>query len=235
MANAVLTNQGVWLLDSDPYASAKIDWHLARSGKPKVVNERGLRDAQRALRIAHGNAVFEETPLPADMPHLQLAMPETGAPPDYFAMGGWEFCSRRFREALDQPEDVVQFTPVDLISGNARARAQDYRWMRVLAWQRVMDLQRSEYEPADGCDPVTGETRPEAIWVLRYALLENLHPPVGVFRVDQTPGAVMVTDAVAERMLRAGCTGLRFRDPTVRVFRERTRYRTLTGVAEVED
>jgi hypothetical protein len=219
----------------DPYASAKIDWHLARSGKPKVLNERALKEAQRALRITFGNLVFMDTPLPADMPPLQLAMPDTGTPPDYFTMGGWEFCSRRFREALDQPEHVVQFAPVDLISGNARARAQDYRSLRVLAWQPAMDLQRSEYEPTDGCDPVTGQPRSEAVYVLRYALLKNLQPQTGIFRVDQTPGAVMVADAVAERMLRAGCTGVQFVDPTVRIFRGQRRICTATGVAEFQD
>jgi hypothetical protein len=233
MAEEPPANQGLWLLRHDPYAHAKISWHLARSGRPTVMNEGEVYDAERVLRMASGNAVVEGSPLPADMPPLQLAMPDTGNPPDYFGMGIWEFCSRRFREALDQPEHVVQFAPVDFIGGGARARAQEYRWLRVLACQPVMDMQHSEYEPADGCDPVTGEPRSEAVYVRRYALLENLQPKTGIFRIDRTPGDVMVTDAVAVQVLRAGCTGVEFRDPTLRTFADMRRIRTANGVAEL--
>ena len=192
-----------------------------------------MKDAEHALRIASGNAAFNGSPLPAEVPSVQLAMPDTGNPPDYFGIAGWKFCSRRFREALDQPEHVVQFAPVDFIGGGARARAQEYRRLRVLACQPAMDMQHSDYVPTDGCDPVTGKPRPEALYVRRYALLENLQPKTGIFRIDLTPGDVMVTDAVAEQVLRAGCTGVEFLDPTVRTSSDMRRVRTATGVAEL--
>ena len=43
----------------------------------------------------------------------------------------------------------------------------------------------------------------------------------------------MVTDAVAEQVLRAGCTGVEFLDPTVRTSSDMRRVRTATGVAEL--
>jgi hypothetical protein len=44
---------------------------------------------------------------------------------------------------------------------------------------------------------------------------------------------IFVTDALAERVLRAGCTGMEFRDPTLPQHGGRLlRYRTAAGVAE---
>jgi hypothetical protein len=44
---------------------------------------------------------------------------------------------------------------------------------------------------------------------------------------------VLVTDAVAERVLRAGCTGMEFFDPANRYSGKRVvRYRTADGIAE---
>jgi hypothetical protein len=233
MPEPPLANQGLWLLRYEPRAHARISWHLLRSGKPDVLNEDEVDNAERTARIASGVVTFSGNPLPVEVPPLQLAMPDTGAPPDYFGVGGWEFCSRRFREALAQPEYVVQFAPVDLIGGNARARAQEYRRMRVLACEPVMDMERSEYQPVGDMLPTPGLSAPQALYVWRYALLENLQPRTGIFRIDRTSGDLMVTDAVARQMLRAGCTGVEFRDPTVHTSTDMCRIRTVTGVVEV--
>jgi hypothetical protein len=235
MPDTPLTNQELWLVRYEPRAHSRISWHLARSGKPDAPNGKEVRDAERVARIASGVVAFSGNPLPIEVPPLQLVMPDTGAPPDYFGVGGWKFCSRRFREALAQPEHVVQFAPVDFIGGTARARAQEYRRMRVLACQSVMDMERSEYQPVDDTLAAPGLPAPRALYVMRYALLENLRPQTGIFRIDRTPGDLMVTDTVARQMLIAGCTGVEFRDPTVCGMADMRRIRTATGVAELQD
>ena len=64
-------------------------------------------------------------------------------------------------------------------------------------------------------------------------MLDGLQAQTEVFCVAETYTGILVTDAVAERVLQAGCTGAGFRDPEiVRSGKYVERYRTANGVAE---
>jgi hypothetical protein len=172
--------------------------------------------------------------LPYDFPAPQLALPEKGFAPDYFTLAGYHFCSRQFRDALAQSDPVVQYTPIELVKGGALVRAQEYQRLRVIAWQRVLDLERSDCKIEEIYDPATGRNEKFARSVNCFVLRDNLHSQSEIFRMRESGSIVLVTDALAERVLRAGCTGMEFTDPSnprfVGIYWER--YRTLDGIGE---
>jgi hypothetical protein len=60
-----------------------------------------------------------------------------------------------------------------------------------------------------------------------------LIPQTEIFRIAEITSSMLVTDALAERVLRAGCTGLEFAHPDNLWSGKRVeRYRTADGIAE---
>lgn len=76
-----------------------------------------------------------DLPLPEGFMRPEVWLPPLDFSPDYFSLAGLTFVSRRFRDALAQPDGVVQYWPIHLARGSEEARAQDYMLFRVLAWQ----------------------------------------------------------------------------------------------------
>jgi hypothetical protein len=172
-------------------------------------------------------------PLPSDFPKPVLAMPKANFAPDMVWLTGLILASRKLREVLDQPGDVVQFSPVEIVSGNAAAYAQDYRLMRVLARQPVMDVERSECESEWFTSPFTGETVMLTQFVKYLSLLPGLVPASEIFCVAESRGHILVTDALAARVLESGCTGIEFQNADDRLSGTRIEHlRTVNGIAE---
>jgi hypothetical protein len=95
-----------------------------------------------------------------------------------------------------------------------------------------MDMNQSVYTLSDGL-VAQGTRLPRARWVDHFVLLDGLHPATEIFRVDETFAMTLVTDALAARVMQAGCSGVEFRDPTLPQRGDRLcRYRTASGVAE---
>ena len=164
-----------------------------------------------------------------------LSLPPLDFEPDLFSMSGVSFVSRRFREALAQPDNVVQYWPVELARSSDEARAQDYMHMRVLACQASMDLERSDYDTIEGRNQHTGETFTTVSMLTRFVPLAGLVPRTEVFRSSEADDTILVVDSVAERVMRAGCTGVEFRDPeTCWIDGVAERHRTADGVRFVE-
>jgi hypothetical protein len=215
----------------DAWVSHEWSERLLRNAALGVVEPPELSPALHVLQVALHVADIDGVSWPETVPRIRLGMPLRGFAPDYLTFGGHILVSRRLREALAQPAHVVQFVPVDLVRGGARARRQDYRLMRVLA--KYPSVDRSS--PLSVMKPVTswltGETE---FWLdmLRPILLRrDFDPPEDIFRVAERPSQILVSDALAERVLRAGCTGVDFGDPgTVhwRPYIERTR--TAAGI-----
>lgn len=113
------------------------------------------------------------------------------------------------------------------------ARAQDYRLLHVLARQPAMDLERSACELEDFVNRLTGERKKLPTFIHRFVLMGGLQLRTEIFRLDESPTYILVADAVAERVLRAGCTGMEFSDPDNLQSGTRVeRYRTADGIAE---
>jgi hypothetical protein len=78
-----------------------------------------------------------------------MSLPTEDFAPDLFEMEEATFGSRRFREALAQPADVVQYWPAKVARASDEAYRQEYTMLRILACQPALDLERSEYTAAD--------------------------------------------------------------------------------------
>jgi hypothetical protein len=222
-----------WLFRDDVYVAGKFDRLLLRDAKLGVQISNDIRIAAFDLQEKTNSLVSGDVPLPENFPAPKLALPNKGFSPDYFTFGGLRFCSARLRCALGQPENTVQFAPVELITGGEQARGQDYRLMRVLARQKAMDVDRSDCTREERVNRITGQVETRPIFINRLVLLEGLKPATEIFRIHESTTDILVTDMLAERVLRAGCTGMEFVDPETEQFGSRMqRYRTKDGIGE---
>jgi hypothetical protein len=220
----------LWFIKEDPDIYYELGEALVQDASLGLLNTRELLDAEYALRDTTGDP---DGPWPAAYPAPVAALPDWPFAPDFWTFGCYEFASRRLREALAQSGEVVQALPFDLVRASAAAWAQDYRWMRVLACQEGLDLARCDCRIEERPHAVTGRPVRFLSNIDFFALRENLVPRTGIFRLEESPTYILVTDAVAGRVLRAGCTGMESSDPANRQSGKRVdRIRTADGIAE---
>ena len=135
------------------------------------------------------------------------------APPLFFE--GFNYVSRRLREVLGLPADVVHCQEVDASGCVELARSAGYTTFQALHVADPIDRERSDGDWVDTIErdgspgrmwmPTGGPTRPAPRIVIR----PDFVPPAPVFR-QPSGGAPVVTDEVAERVLRAGLTDIMF-------------------------
>ena len=220
----------VWQLRQDADLGYQLGEALLRNARLGVRNTSELGQAEYALMEMRGDS---DTPWPGDFPLPIVAMPAKSFAPDFWTFGSYYFASRRLREALAQPEDVVEFAPIQWIRSSKAARLQEYRWMRVLARQEALDLDRCDGTVEHRPDPVTGAMVGHFGHISRAALRSDLVPRTGIFRLRESMSKIYVTDEVAERVLRAGCTGICFQHPENEWLTEGGYYRTVDGMAQM--
>lgn len=172
--------------------------------------------------------------VPHDFPAPRLRFPQQDFAPDYMYLGPITLVSRRLRETLALAEAGVQYLPIEISSSSPAARAQDYRWINIRACYPALDMAQSSYDTYEFTHPITGEQH-QMHWLFdRIALRDEIDPAAQLFRAAEHTTFVLAADLLAERVMRAGCTGIVFEDPdTVPGFgRPIHRYRTATGVME---
>lgn len=222
----------VWLFEEDVHTSYEFGERLLRDAALGVTNTKELADAKYSIAVARGG-VDEALPLPDDFPAPRLGLAKGNFAPDYFHFGKYHFCSRKLRDAIAQPGKVVEYRPVQLTGDSPNVLAQDYRWMRVLAGQPAMEIRLSDCEVEQITSRISGKTITVATNIDRLVLPPDFVPVTEIFRVAETLGTEMVTDALAERVLRAGCTGMEFRHPgDERWGKHIVHFRTIEGVGE---
>ncbi|MCW3474315.1 imm11 family protein [Limobrevibacterium gyesilva] len=206
---------------------------LLRDAKLGVQNDPEMMHAEDLLRDTTGSLNSIVLPWPDGYPLARLGLPSKGFAPDYFEFGSYHFCSCRLRDAMALPDDVVQYIPIELTSGGEAVRVQDYRLLRVVAMQPALDLDRSECKVVELINQVTGQPFKVLRSIDRFALLDGLAPRTEVFRIEEICTSILVVDAFAERVLRAGCTGMEFKAADNMQSGKRVeRYRTADGIAE---
>ncbi len=84
--------------------------------------------------------------------------------------------------------------------------------MRVLAEQPAIDLQRSKIEMVEDTDPHIGGVYNEVALAWSIVLIDGFKAKSDLFRPAEWHRAVFATDALAERVMKAGCTGIEFGD-----------------------
>lgn len=152
-------------------------------------------------------------------------------PPDFIMFGGFPLVSKRFRDALGDMPEAVEYVPVTLLDSSQAVLAQDYRFLNVTAVQPAFDLKRS-YGKRNTVR-IGGVTyRPKRL-VKCYYLLPDFAPATEIFHERELSSILLATDSLAERVMRAGCTGVEFMDPaTYHVLNGLTRFRTADGIGE---
>ncbi len=223
----------LWFMGVDPDTLWDLGEHLVKDERLGLLNDAEIERALYDLQTRTNSLTSDDVPLPMGFPAPRIALPECGFAPDFFTFVGYSVCSLKLRAALAQPEDVIQYTPVQIVAGDDEVYKQDYRLLRVLARQKAMDLDRSECELEDWVNRITGIPQRVPHFIDRFVLLDDLRPETEIFRVDESSSYILVTDALAERVLRAGCTGLEFTDPACPRHGPRIlRYRTADGIGE---
>lgn len=222
-----------WSLEQDVVFDAIYDKFLEVHDTYGALNWQDISDAERDFHqsVCPMSSIF--LPLPSDFPVPRIAFPEEGYSPDFLKIGSLWLASQRLRDSLAQPATVIEFRKVEMVTNAAAVHQQNYRWMRVLAHQPAIDVERSDCDVDDTTNPKTGRMFRSLRFINRIALMENLRPQSEIFRADESPTNVFCTDALAQRVLAAGCTGMEFSDPAnLRLAKHIHRYRTATGIAE---
>ena len=149
--------------------------------------------------------------LPPETPRLKVMLPIVEYAPDIVNTNGLYIVSAKLRYVMALPDPAVQYLPIEIIDGSDLAYTQDYRWMAYLASFPVLDMQRSEYDFADPLPFQRFEDR-DLAHVHRFVVRDDFEPSSGLFRMHKYPSTFPATEALARRVERAGCTGLRFAD-----------------------
>ena len=128
-----------WLLRQDPQTLYRRLTAFEEDASLGMINAKEIEEAHYELLCTRSIKIEGDPLIPAGSPQPIMALPADFAP-DYFELEDCMFVSQRFRDALAQPADVVQYWPVELTEASEAAWRQDYLMLRILAWQPAMDL-----------------------------------------------------------------------------------------------
>jgi len=139
---------------------------------------------------------------------------------DYFQPAKFSCASLRLRQALDLTDAVIRYRDIDFVQAPPAVRAQEYQAFHVVPFADLIDWSRTaglslEVPRPDGSirkrwfmappNPVGPPNR--AYW------REDFTPPAPLFHAAGTPWT-LATDALADKVMRAGITDLTFLDVT---------------------
>lgn len=211
------------------HGSAKLDDYMLRLSRAKparfqIRNKDEVLDAFAAEQAFFGEGPVEIRALSVcPVPVLEVTADDFH--PSIVLLGP-DFYSRALRDALDLQPDQIQYLQVDATRCVKPFQAQDYRLAHVLAVGDVLDLPASGYEFGPGLDwngNLTEAWRPRQLpptplEPIRYAPLtftfrEDATAPSPLF-ISRWSGHLMVTDALAQKVLDAGLDDVQFQDIT---------------------
>ena len=158
------------------------------------------------------------------LPTAQIAFSDGDYDEDCFQWRGFTFVSETMRRAMALGPSDIQYFEVDSSRSAPLPRSKHYQIMHVPVTEDASDPERSEYFFDHLPGGAEAAYDPKAV-----AFRPDIDPQHDIF-CDRFFRIVLCTDELALRVLRAGCTGMRFLDPVdLRGFE---RFRTLRGVEE---
>jgi hypothetical protein len=160
------------------------------------------------------------------LPTAQIEFTDESYDQDCFEWKGFTFVSERMRRAMALGPSEIQYLDVDSSRSTPLPRSKLYQIMLVPVTEDVSNPERSAYRLRH---------RPEGVELWGAPTLVAFRPdaePSHEFFYDRFFKVPFCTDAFALRVLRAGCTGMRFLDPAD--LRGWNRFRPLRGVEESE-
>jgi hypothetical protein len=156
------------------------------------------------------------------LPTLQIEFAAEDFDPDCFNWARFTLVSEQMRRAMALGPSDIQYFEVDSSRAPPLPRSKRYQIMHVPVTEEVSDPEHSEYMLRHRPEGVELFGRPFVV-----AFLADAEPAHEIF-YDRFFKLTFCTDALALRVLKAGCTGMRFSDPDLR----NGLFRTLRGVED---
>jgi len=175
------------------------------------------------------NAGFDVGQFRSDLAVAQLKITLKTFETDCFLWESRTFVSERMRRAMALDPSAIQFFDVDSSQSAPLPRSMDYKIMVIPVTENVSDPSKSRYTSI----PMPEGGKP-MLDVAGIAVRPDAQPAHDLF-IDEFFTEAFCTDVFALRVLKAGCTGVRFFDPSQLSIGEPMRFRTLRGVEEEGD
>lgn len=220
----------LWVVREDPRTSQIANDHRSTG---RVLNGMEIFEASMAFNSARAGDAPRSDPYPPDFPVPRVRFAE-GRLSDLNVIENLKFTSDRTRRAMELPDDVAQFVPIRNVSRPPRARAARYSLLHVLASGRVVDGDGSDCHVDHPVSARSGERimRLKGLTAIRF--LPDSAPPADLFVEAAAPTLLLATDALAGRVLEAGCTGVQFRHPLWFAAGFEHVVRTRDGIARID-
>jgi hypothetical protein len=191
-----------------------------------------LNEVIRHCRVEDGGALNEKGyssgKLKGSFPPIQLKLTMKTFDVDCFLWESSMFVSERLRQAMALEPLSIEYFAVDSSQSAPVPRSQNYMLMNIPIIEDVSDSSRSRY--------LTRELTPGGVSVNhsveKVAIRPDATPAHSLFHDQTFRGYIFCTDELALRILKAGCSGIRFFDPSRLGFAKPMRFRTLRGVEE---
>lgn len=155
---------------------------------------------------------------------LALTMEDFNA--DCFTWESYTFVSKRLRDAMALSSAAVQFLEVDASRSASGVQANDYKIMNVAILEDAIDISAQV--------PIMGRSLDGSEGIVGFgkSFPSTFRPTHDIFHDRMVRGHVFCTDALALRVLSAGCTDVRFFDPAQFLFRPSDPFRTVRGIEQ---
>lgn len=209
-----------WMIGSSlPSMQCLIELGEAKPSRFDFINNHSINVFRDKLLMEHrGEDEAERERLEFDgmpTPVFEIADPDFAL--DYF-FSGIPCASAKLRQALDLSDDVIRYRDIDLDRSPPSVRARAYQTFHVAHFADAIDWERTpmqilELPRDDGTilkrrfvrPPHPAEPDSRIYWRKDFA------PPAPLFHVVGTPW-MMATDALADRVMRAGINDMTFQD-----------------------
>ena len=229
----VLDKPRVWLFRPDTLQEVYYSNRVFREHPETGYDNEGIYGRQVYLH-AKKHGIASTTPLvfSSDMPPLIFNYPmENSILPDFLNPLGYPLCSARLRAAMALAPGVVQYLPVDVRATDPRVHAMSYQALHVIARQPTIDLRRSDVEIEVKVDRHIGGTYTAVKFWRQFILNADLQPQTDLFHPAEVWTVIFATDALAERVMKAGCLGVAFEHPEQRFLSDEPKLiRTARGI-----
>lgn len=149
---------------------------------------------------------------------------------DFFKWCGSMLVSERMREVMALDASEARFFEVDASRSAPLPRSKNYQIMQPEITEDVSDPERSDYEMSR----IMPDLPLTPTYVRRIAFRAGAAPKHNLFFDRFFSEKLFCTEAFASRVLKAGCTGATFTDPSSLAGEDRF-YRTARGVEKVVD
>ncbi|MBX7483873.1 hypothetical protein [Qipengyuania qiaonensis] len=200
-----------WLLKRE-YGWHNISDSLAEDGLLRMENGKAIWDANLAFHSLWRQEGLNPGPWPDDAPVPHIVLDEPDFHPDYFECESWRIVSARMAEAMALKSDDADLIPVTLTGNCAKAKAMEYRWLRIRTFTDFLDLERTNCSWEWATSRKTGNRYRDVHVRGHICFLPEAVAPAGLFE-DESGASIFATDALALRVIEAGCVGMIFDHP----------------------